>query len=208
MASTARKIPPPAPPNRSGTSMPMRPSSKNLGIRSGSKLRRLVHPWTCGRTSVSANSRTESRNRPSSSDRVVRAVGAAVRRSCIGWAPGSVGRLRCRSISPGLKGSIGAACDHLERHRHPSQRRGRPGRPAPVPPPPPASPGRSSLLRPAPRPSPRARSPHALQDFGRAPITPGTSLARNSALRSETSGQMPATIGIRNCSTRLRNRSS
>src|SRR5690349_19946479 len=30
--------------------------------------------------------------------------------------------------------------------------------------------------------------------------TPGTSLARNSALRSETSGQMPATIGMRTCS--------
>ena len=38
--------------------------------------------------------------------------------------------------------------------------------------------------------------------------TPGTSLARNSALRSETSGQMPAMIGIRNCSTRSRKRSS
>ena len=33
--------------------------------------------------------------------------------------------------------------------------------------------------------------------------TPGTSLARNSALRSETSGQIPAMIGMRNCSTAL-----
>ena len=39
-------------------------------------------------------------------------------------------------------------------------------------------------------------------------LTPGTSLARNSALRSETSGQIPATIGMRKLSTRARKRSS
>src|SRR5439155_440033 len=39
-------------------------------------------------------------------------------------------------------------------------------------------------------------------------LTPGTSFARNSALRRETSGQIPATIGMRNCSTRFRNASS
>src|SRR5581483_2114874 len=38
--------------------------------------------------------------------------------------------------------------------------------------------------------------------------TPGTSLARNSALRSDTSGQMPATMGMRNGATRARNASS
>ena len=38
---------------------------------------------------------------------------------------------------------------------------------------------------------------HPLDDRRRAPTTPGTSFARNSALRSETSGQMPAMIGIR-----------
>jgi len=36
--------------------------------------------------------------------------------------------------------------------------------------------------------------------------TPGTSFARNSALRKEISGQIPATIGVLNCSTRFRNR--
>ena len=34
--------------------------------------------------------------------------------------------------------------------------------------------------------------------------TPGTSLCRNSALRNETSGQIPATMGMRQCSMRLR----
>src|SRR6185503_1493333 len=38
--------------------------------------------------------------------------------------------------------------------------------------------------------------------------TPGTSFARNSALRRLISGQIPATIGILNCSTRCRNASS
>src|SRR5256885_4111297 len=38
--------------------------------------------------------------------------------------------------------------------------------------------------------------------------TPGTSFARNSAFRREMSGQMPATIGVLNCSTRFRNASS
>src|SRR3989442_10226630 len=39
-------------------------------------------------------------------------------------------------------------------------------------------------------------------------VTPGTSFARNSAFRSEMSGQIPATIGILNCSARFRNVSS
>ena len=38
--------------------------------------------------------------------------------------------------------------------------------------------------------------------------TPGTSFARNSALRAETSGQMPATTGMRACAIEPRKRSS
>jgi len=39
-------------------------------------------------------------------------------------------------------------------------------------------------------------------------LTPGTSFARNSALRTDTSGQIPATTGMRTWATRSRNRSS
>ena len=39
-------------------------------------------------------------------------------------------------------------------------------------------------------------------------LTPGTSLARNSAFRSDTRGQMPAMMGMRKLSIRLRKRSS
>src|SRR5437868_3115259 len=34
--------------------------------------------------------------------------------------------------------------------------------------------------------------------------TPGTSLCKNSALRNETNGQMPAMMGMRQCSMRFR----
>src|SRR3954469_17955635 len=125
MASTARKIPPPAPPHRSGTSMPMRPSSKNLGMRLGSNRAASSMLETRGRTSDSANSRTESRNRPSSSERVVSAAGASVRRSCIGWGSGS-GSAGSGAviISPGRKRYNPRRLGHLKRPRASPQRRG------------------------------------------------------------------------------------
>ena len=73
MASTAMKMDPPAPPKRSGTSMPIRPSSKKRGMSDGSNLAASSMVSTRGRTSASANSRTASRNMPSSSESVVRA---------------------------------------------------------------------------------------------------------------------------------------
>ena len=64
--------------------MPMRPSSKNLGMSDGSNCAASSIVWTSGRTSVSANSRTASRNIASSSERVVSAGGVADTVSAIG----------------------------------------------------------------------------------------------------------------------------
>src|SRR6266446_6709842 len=70
-SSTARTVMnrlPPAPPCASGISIPMRPSSKNLGIRVGSSCAACSIACTRGRTSLSAKSRTAAWNIRSSSE--------------------------------------------------------------------------------------------------------------------------------------------
>src|SRR6185312_13884466 len=70
---------PAAPPYSSGTAMPIRPSSKNSGINSGSSFPARSIACTRGRTCSSANAETASRNMLSSSDSTVSGARAASR---------------------------------------------------------------------------------------------------------------------------------
>src|SRR5881396_1261960 len=80
-SSTARTVMnklPPAPPRASGISIPMRPSSKNFGMRVGSSCAACSIACTRGRTSLSAKSRTAAWNIRSSSESCVSAFSSAL----------------------------------------------------------------------------------------------------------------------------------
>src|SRR5436190_7595374 len=77
-ASTVMNRDPPAPPSCSGISIPMMPSSKNLGMRVGSSWAACSIACTRGRTSLSAKSRTAAWNIRSSSESCVSAFSSAL----------------------------------------------------------------------------------------------------------------------------------
>src|ERR1700755_272509 len=79
---------PPAPPYCSGTSIPIKPSSKYLGSKAGSIFPAFSISITRGRTSSSANAATASRNIVSSSERRVSAEEVVVS-DCIDSLPDS-----------------------------------------------------------------------------------------------------------------------